>query len=106
VENQPPPLEYVNAYESDTVLKEAVAREGGAWANDNLSALGGKVFDPEWIEKAHLANRIVPELRRFDRFGQRVDTVEFHPAWHSSLRCRMNDFAFRHTIVALRNIVR
>lgn len=96
VENQPPPLEFVNAYESDVVLRDAVAREGGDWASENLSELGGKVFDPEWIEKAHLANRCVPELRRFDRFGQRVDTVEFHPAWHDIL-----GLAFRHEVHAL-----
>ncbi|SMH36381.1 acyl-CoA dehydrogenase family protein [Mesorhizobium australicum] len=96
VENQPPPLEFVNAYEQDTVLREAVEREGGAWANDNLMALGGKVFDPEWIEKANLANRIVPELRRFNRFGQRVDTVEFHPSWHDIM-----GLAFEHEVHAL-----
>lgn len=96
VENQPPPLEFVNAYEQDTVLREAVEREGGAWANDNLMSLGGKVFDPEWIEKANLANRIVPELRRFNRFGQRVDTVEFHPSWHDIM-----GLAFEHEVHAL-----
>ncbi|WP_201744714.1 acyl-CoA dehydrogenase family protein [Neoaquamicrobium microcysteis] len=54
------------------------------------------MFAPEWIEKTLLANRIVPELRRFDRFGQRVDTVEFHPAWHDIL-----GLAFRHEVHAL-----
>ena len=96
VENQPPPLEFVNAFESDTVLREAVAREGGGWADENLTALGSKVFEPDWIEKANLANRFVPELRRFNRFGQRVDTVEFHPAWHDLMA-----LAYKHEVHAL-----
>jgi putative acyl-CoA dehydrogenase len=96
VENQPPPLEFVNAYESDTVLKESVEREGGGWAADNLKALGGKIFDPDWMDKASLANRIVPELRRFNRFGQRVDTVEFHPAYNDVM-----GLALEHDVHAL-----
>lgn len=96
VENQPPPLEFVNAFESDTVLREAVAREGGGWADENLTALGSKVFEADWIEKANLANRFVPELRRFNRFGQRVDTVEFHPAWHDLMA-----LAYKHEVHAL-----
>jgi putative acyl-CoA dehydrogenase len=96
VENQPAPLEFINAFESDLVLKEAVAREGGGWATDNLTELGARVFDPEWIEKANLANRIVPELRRFNRLGQRVDTVEFHPAYHDIM-----GLALKHQVHAL-----
>lgn len=96
VENQPPPLESANAFENDIVLREAVAREGGAWADEKLTALGSKVFDPDWIEKANLANRFVPELRRFNRFGQRVDTVEFHPAWHDLMA-----LAYEHEVHAL-----
>jgi putative acyl-CoA dehydrogenase len=96
VENQPAPLEFVNAFESDIVLKEAVEREGGGWASDNLTQLGARVFDPEWIEKANLANRIVPELRRFNRLGQRVDTVEFHPAYHDIM-----GLALKHQVHAL-----
>lgn len=96
VENQPAPLEFVNAFESDIVLKEAVEREGGGWACDNLTELGARVFDPEWIEKANLANRIVPELRRFNRLGQRVDTVEFHPAYHDIM-----GLALKHQVHAL-----
>jgi putative acyl-CoA dehydrogenase len=96
VENQPAPLEFVNAFESDIVLKDAVEREGGGWASDNLTELGARVFDPEWIEKANLANRIVPELRRFNRLGQRVDTVEFHPAYHEIM-----GLALKHQVHAL-----
>ncbi|MCB1475071.1 MAG: acyl-CoA dehydrogenase family protein [Rhodobiaceae bacterium] len=93
VENQPPALEWANAYEKDIVLQEAVKRGGGDWATDNLMSLGAKVFDPEWIDKAVLANTKLPELKRFNRFGQRVDTVEFHPAWHDVI-----GLAFEHEV--------
>ncbi|MFC3787138.1 putative acyl-CoA dehydrogenase [Sphingopyxis italica] len=96
VENQPPPLEGANAFLADPALCEAVAREGGAWAADDLAALGAKVFDPEWVHKAVTANRYTPELKRFDRFGQRVDTVEFHPAWHELM-----GLAYEHEVHAL-----
>lgn len=46
VENQPPPLDGANAFLADPALREAVTREGGAWAADDLAALGAKVFDP------------------------------------------------------------
>src|SRR5271155_4807146 len=82
VENQPPPLENLNAFTADRALREAVRREGGEWAESSLTKLGAAVFDPEWVERASQANRFPPELKRFNRYGQRVDTVEFHPAWH------------------------
>jgi len=58
--------------------------------------LGEKIHDPEWIDKASLANSKVPELKRFDRFGQRVDTVEFHPAWHDVM-----GLAWEHEVHAM-----
>lgn len=96
VENQPPPLEGVNAFTGDIALKEAVYREGGGWTADNLTSLGGKVFDPDWMDRANAANRYVPELKRFDRYGQRVDTVEFHPAYHDLMSA-----AYAHEVHAL-----
>lgn len=96
VENQAAPLEGLNAYLADTVLREAVNREGGSWADGNLEGLGSAVFDPEWMHKAASANRYTPELKRFDRYGHRVDTVEFHPAWHDLM-----SLAYEHEVHAL-----
>ncbi|MEC7762141.1 MAG: acyl-CoA dehydrogenase family protein [Pseudomonadota bacterium] len=96
VENQPPALEGRNAFENDVILKAAVRRGGGDWAEDNLTQLGSKIFDPEWIEHATLANTKLPELKRFDRFGKRVDTVEFHPAWHNIM-----SLGFEHEVHAM-----
>ena len=82
VQNQPPPLEAYNLFASDAVLREAVAREGAGWAEDELSKLGATLGRPETIALGFSANRYPPVLKSFDRFGHRVEEVEFHPAWH------------------------
>lgn len=96
VENQSGPLEGLNAFENDIALKEAVRRGRASWAEANLTSLGAKIYDPAWMERAELANRVTPELKRFDRFGRRVDTVEFHPAYHDII-----GMAFQHDLHAL-----
>jgi putative acyl-CoA dehydrogenase len=85
VTNQPPPLEGVNWFEQDRVLHEAVAREGGAWGNERLSRFGAWLGQPSTIRLGEQANREPPQLRTHDRFGHRIDEVEFHPAWHDLL---------------------
>ena len=82
VENQPPPLESYNLLHSDRVLGEAVRREGASWAEAELGALGATLGRPETIALGFAANRYPPVLKSFDRFGHRLDEVEFHPAWH------------------------
>ena len=82
VTNQPPPLEDINLYQLDTALREAVRREGAGWAEPALAALGERVGSAELIAAADLANRHPPELHTFDRYGQRIDEIEFHPAYH------------------------
>jgi putative acyl-CoA dehydrogenase len=85
VENQAPPLEGYDALGSDPVLADAVRREGGAWGLDEVGAWGRAVTAPEVYRLADQANRNDPVLRTHDRFGNRSDTVEFHPAWHELL---------------------
>lgn len=82
VTNQPPPLEQYNAFVADTALREAVEREGGGWADQRLRDFGVQTGGAEMQELAAAANRHVPEFRPFDRFGQRIDEVVFHPAYH------------------------
>src|SRR5690242_11640445 len=85
VTNQPPPLEPYNLLQTDRVLREALARENAGWAADALSALGKTLGEPETIRLGFLANANPPLLRAFDRYGHRLDEVEFHPAWHALL---------------------
>ncbi len=85
VTNQPPPLEAYNLFGSDTVLREAVAREGADWAGKDLSALGATLGEPETIQAGFDANKNPPVLRTLDRYGHRLDEIEFHPSWHMLL---------------------
>jgi putative acyl-CoA dehydrogenase len=82
--NQPPPLERYDLYSENRPLVEAVRREGADWAQGRLAAFGRRCGG-EPLELGRLANEQPPRLRTHDRFGERVDEVEFHPAWHSLL---------------------
>jgi putative acyl-CoA dehydrogenase len=83
--NQPPPLAGYDLYEADPVLAEAVRREGAGWASERLRALGTLAGTPEAIAWGEAANASPPVLRTHDRYGRRVDEVDFHPAWHRLL---------------------
>lgn len=67
----------------DPALLEAVAREGGGWVTGELHALGEQAGLASTQEQARLANEHTPVLRTHDRWGNRIDEVEFHPAWHA-----------------------
>ena len=84
--NQPPPLEGYNLLTADAALYEAMQREGAAWAEDELETFGELAGRPEVIELGDLANRHSPRLVTHDRFGHRIDEVEFHPAYHQLMR--------------------
>ena len=85
VENQPPPLVDVDLYAADPGLQAAVDRSGAGWAGERLHAMGEAAGSAEVLEKGDLANRHPPELHAFDRYGHRIDQVEFHPAYHDLL---------------------
>ena len=93
--NQAPPLEGYDLFTTDRVLVDAVAREGAGWAHDRLVQLGVETGG-EAIAWGRLANTNPPILRTHDRFGHRIDEVEFHPAWHELLR-----LAVHHELHAL-----
>jgi putative acyl-CoA dehydrogenase len=84
--NQPPPLENYNLFDSDSALKEAVQKEGGGWIETEARRLGELLGKPETINLGVLANRFVPELRTYDRFGYRIDEVVYHAAYHELMR--------------------
>ena len=80
--NQPTPLEGHNAFTLDLALGEALAREGAVWAADSLEEIGALAGSPEAIEWGRLANENPPVLHTHDRFGHRLDRIDFHPAYH------------------------
>ncbi|MFE9622257.1 acyl-CoA dehydrogenase family protein [Streptomyces sp. NPDC006527] len=89
VTNQPPPLLGYDVYGADRALVDAVERhlDPGLLeeARSELSALGRAAGSAQLHEWAIQANAYPPVLRTHDRYGLRVDEVEFHPAWHRLL---------------------
>src|SRR5678815_22782 len=94
VDNQVPAVDAIDLYRTDTVLREAVAREGAAWADADLSAFGA-VAGGEMMALGFAANENRPRLKAFDRVGRRLDEVEFHPAYH-----RLMQLGMRHGVHA------
>jgi putative acyl-CoA dehydrogenase len=92
VENQPPPLLPYDAFASDRPLREALAREGGAWAEPQVRAYG-LLAGGEMMTLGALANEFRPRFKPVDPYGHRLDQVEFHPAYH-----RLMELGVQHGI--------
>ncbi len=86
VENQPPPLENYNLFTSDRALGDAISFQAPDATTEELVNLGELAGRPDTIALGFDANEHPPELRTHDRFGNRIDEVRFHPAWHELLR--------------------
>ena len=80
--NQAPPLGNVDLLDRDPALAEGLSRFDAEWAVDEVRELGRLAGQTRVRELGRLANRHSPELRTHDRFGHRIDEVQFHPAWH------------------------
>ncbi|MBT3070197.1 acyl-CoA dehydrogenase family protein [Rhodomicrobium sp. Az07] len=89
VTNMPPPFGALNLYETDVALTEAARLHGGEWVDGPLSALGAAAGTDDALQAGEDANRYLPELRIFDRFGARIDEVRFHPAYHQCMALAM-----------------
>ncbi|MEV4332945.1 acyl-CoA dehydrogenase family protein [Streptomyces sp. NPDC049597] len=89
VTNQAPPLVGYDVYSADRALTEAVDRHVAPALRDEvreeLSALGQTAGSAQAQEWGTQANENPPKLRTHDRYGNRIDEVEFHPAWHRLL---------------------
>lgn len=82
-ENMPDPLVGGNTFGDDPTLRDGLERFGGGFAADDLTTLGGWLGGEEAIGLGVDANRFPPELRSHDRWGRRLDVVDFHPAYHA-----------------------
>jgi putative acyl-CoA dehydrogenase len=89
--NQPPPLEDYDVTAGDPALLDGVTREGAAWSLGALHDLGTMAGSAQAQTWARHANESPPVLRTHDRFGNRIDEVEYHPDYH-----RLMDVAVRH----------
>lgn len=95
VENQPPEFAPRDLWRDDIALREAVAREGGGDFTEALATYGALAGD-ELYRLSFDAHRDRPRLRTHDRFGQRIDLVEFHPNYH-----RIMQAAIEHGVAGL-----
>ncbi|MFI1988792.1 acyl-CoA dehydrogenase family protein [Actinoplanes sp. NPDC020271] len=79
--NQPPPLIGFDVA-ADAALTAALEREGAGWAAGDLHEIGLRAGSEEALRWAGEANRHEPRLLTHDRYGHRIDEVDFHPSWH------------------------
>ena len=96
----PPHLGDRDLWAEDRALRDGVRREGAAWAEPRIAAFARLVGRAEMAEKAEQANRHGPELKPFDRYGMRIDRVEYHPAYHDLMALAVGNevasFAWTH----------
>lgn len=86
VENQPPPLSGHNLFTGDQALRQWVAHYGLSKDDAALSAHGAWAGRADVIELGFQANAQKPELMTHDRYGHRIDAVNFHPAYHALMQ--------------------
>ncbi|HKT82682.1 MAG TPA: acyl-CoA dehydrogenase family protein [Solirubrobacterales bacterium] len=79
--NQVPPL-VGHDTAADPALLEGIEREGAGWALPEIQAVGRLAGTPEAMDLGRLAERVPPRLHTHDRYGRRVDEVEYVPAYH------------------------
>ncbi|GAA0560179.1 acyl-CoA dehydrogenase family protein [Paractinoplanes ferrugineus] len=85
VVNQAPPRAGLNEFLINPALTEAVERYGAGWATGHLAGVGELVGRPDFQRDAELADTNPPVFTGHDRWGNRVDAVDFHPAYHRVL---------------------
>jgi putative acyl-CoA dehydrogenase len=99
VTNQPAPLTPYDPFATDLPLREALQREGGGWAQTEVAAFG-RIAGDEMMALGVLANENKPKFHPFDRYGNRIDEVEFHPAYHRLMALGtqhgVSNFNWRH----------
>lgn len=82
VTNQAPPLRGVNFFTRDTALGDALRPYADLADDPGLHRIGALAGSEEALTQALPANQNPPVLRTHDRYGHRVDEVDFHPSWH------------------------
>lgn len=99
VMNQPHALPDYNLWSSDIALQEIVHAMAGDWADQHLEQMG-QLVGSEQMRHGELANKNKPLLQTFDRYGRRIDHVEFHPSYHETMKNSManqvHSFSWNH----------
>ncbi|WP_370402171.1 acyl-CoA dehydrogenase family protein [Sulfitobacter sp. JB4-11] len=100
VTNMPPHMGDQHLWQDDRALRHWTQQFGGDVHRDHLAQVGKVAGADATFDLAHQANRVVPELRAFDRYGMRINAVEFHPAYHDlmelTISSQMHNFAWHN----------
>jgi putative acyl-CoA dehydrogenase len=88
--NQPSLWSGINAYRSDPLLVDLTSGMPRA-LREEFDAIGRYVTAPESQEFARMANQGLPQLRTHGPRGERLDVVDFHPAYHALMRRSMSN---------------
>lgn len=109
VENQPYALPNYCMWHSDLALQQTLHAFTGNWADAKMAAFGEACGNIH-MRLGELANHNRPELNAFDRYGRRIDRVDFHPAYHalmqSSMQHEVHNFSWNHPDQAGAHVVR
>lgn len=100
VTNVPPHIGDQDLWADDRALRDWTTVHGAEHHADHLARAGRLTGLDETFEKANQANRFGPELRAFDRYGMRINAVEFHPAYHDlmefAISSKAHNFAWHN----------
>ncbi len=81
--NQVPPLADHDLWAWNRPLRDALAHHHPSFEAPRFAAMGAEFGSAAILEHARLANVHPPRLKTHDRFGHRIDQVEFHPSYHA-----------------------
>ena len=100
VTNVPPHMGDQDLWADDQALREWFALCGGGQHEAHIARVGRATGLEDTFEKARQANRNVPQLQAFDRYGMRINAIEFHPAYHDlmdlAVSHQLHNFAWHH----------
>ncbi|WP_328540152.1 acyl-CoA dehydrogenase family protein [Streptomyces sp. NBC_00344] len=82
VTNQAPRRAGLDEYGTNMPLRAAVREFGAAHHEPQLHEIGSLVGSEQFQHWAELAHTCPPALRTHDRYGNRIDEIDFHPAYH------------------------
>lgn len=88
--NQTPPFQDIDLFASDAPLREALMRAGADLKSSDLAAFGEDFGSAETFDLGRCANEYPPRLRIVDAAGDRLDRIDFHPAYHALMRKSMS----------------
>lgn len=83
--NQVPVLEDYNSFTTNPLLQKILSEYGGSWIQAPATAFGSLMGSRAMQEAGDLANKNIPILKTHDRFGNRLDVVDYHPAYHQMM---------------------